>query len=280
MTHNNPTQLLILHVQLPNGQAMPLRIECQIAAGQTLNVNIHAGESPATKDVTPHGGPAYPSRWQRLFNRRPHYGLATSIAGSWSHGFSQSARRSWWSRLFHRRPRAGDGNYGISHSRGLAGTPTSSAGLGHGGGLRRRFERGSSPVITFLGLILPMFLLLDLISALVIARPAQISVAAAARNCVRMAVASLNGVLGPQQGETVGLETLTSAGLAGRDPHVNVTGEEGWDRGGNVSCTAQVTVPFGALGLVARLVGRQSLQIRETQSLSIEQWKSRWTGGN
>src|SRR5258708_5906900 len=121
--------------------------------------------------------------------------------------------------------------------------------------LRRKLERGTSVVGVIL-MILPMLFVIDLISAIVIGGYAQVNVAAATRNCTRMAAATLSSGLGPAQGQTEGLDTLKLAHLENRHPLVNVRAQGTWDRGGTVGCTVQVTVPFGAIGLIARLVGR------------------------
>src|SRR5579859_3521071 len=139
----------------------------------------------------------------------------------------------------------------------------------------RRGARGSS-VVGLALMFIPMLFLIDLISCIAIGGHAQVNVAAAARSCVRMAAATLSTNLGPAQGEQVGMDALKAAGLGRRDPQVSVRAQGSWDRGGTVSCSAQVTVPFGALGLIGRLVGRHDITVHERQSTTIETWNSNW----
>jgi hypothetical protein len=140
---------------------------------------------------------------------------------------------------------------------------------------RRRLERGSS-VLAVILMMLPMLFMIDLITAIAIGGYAQVNVAASARNCVRSGAATLSSGLGPAQGQDVGMETLRKAHLDGRNPKVTVRAGSNWDRGGTVSCTVEVTVPFGALRLMGRIIGSPNITIRETQSTVIEQWNSRW----
>src|SRR5436853_7773028 len=113
----------------------------------------------------------------------------------------------------------------------------------------RRLQRGSSVVAVML-LILPMLTVVDLITVIAVGGYAQVNVAAATRNCVRMAGATLSSGLGPAQGQQTGLDTLKAANLGSRHPQVSVHATSNWDRGGTVQCTVQVSVPFGALGLI------------------------------
>src|SRR5579859_389658 len=138
----------------------------------------------------------------------------------------------------------------------------------------RTLERGSA-VVGLLLMFIPLLLVIDLTSAIAMGGYAQVNVAAAARNCARMAAATLSQTLGPTQGEAVGMDTLKQAGLSRRDPHVSV-GAGDWQRGGTVSCTAQVTVPFGAMGLIGHLIGVHDVKISESRQTQIEYYNSDW----
>lgn len=138
----------------------------------------------------------------------------------------------------------------------------------------RTLERGSS-VVGLLLMFLPLMLVIDLISAIAMGGYAQVNVAAAARNCARMAAATLSQDLGPVQGEAVGMDTLRAAGLSRRNPQVNVSAGD-WQRGGTVNCSAQVTVPFGAMGLIGHLIGVHDVTVKESRSTQIEYYNSDW----
>jgi hypothetical protein len=129
-------------------------------------------------------------------------------------------------------------------------------------------------VVGLLLMFIPLMLVIDLISAIAMGGYAQVNVAAAARNCARMAAATLAQDLGPVQGESVGMDTLKQAGLSQRNPQVSVSGD--WQRGGMVSCNAQVTVPFGAMGLIGHLIGVHDVTVKETRQTEVEYYNSDW----
>ncbi len=143
--------------------------------------------------------------------------------------------------------------------------------------LRRRLERGYSNVVTFLMLIVPLIAVIDLISAVAIARPAQITAAAAARSCARMATTSLDPVIGQRQGREMALRTLNGAGYGSKNEvNVQISAPGGWGRGQPVRCTVRLTVPFGGFGLIGALIGQPQLTPRDTAQANIEAWRSDW----
>ena len=122
-------------------------------------------------------------------------------------------------------------------------------------------------------MIVLLVALLDIASFIVMARPAQVAAASASRACARMAVDTLNSGLAWAQGQAAGLTYLQEAGIAGQ---VGMVAGAGSNRWGAVTCVAQVDVPVGAVGLMRRIVGAETMRIEQSTTLTTGGWQSRW----
>ena len=141
----------------------------------------------------------------------------------------------------------------------------------------RRRSRAITSALGLLGLVIPMVVMIDLIAAIALARNAQIAANSAASACVRMAGATLEEDRGRAQGVEMGRLTLNLAGQKARDPQVMLDAPNGWDRARPISCRVQLTVPFGAAGLVASVTGVRQVTIHEKADFQIAEFKSRWS---
>ncbi len=145
--------------------------------------------------------------------------------------------------------------------------------------VRRRLESGYSSTVTFLMLVIPLLLVIDVIAAVTIARPAQINVSTAARECARMATTSLDETIGRHQGEMVAERTLQGAGYSSRNNiHIKIAAPGGWSRGAAVNCSISLNVPFGGFGLIGAMVHQPRLTVRGEAQASLEAWRSDWSG--
>jgi hypothetical protein len=140
--------------------------------------------------------------------------------------------------------------------------------------LVERLERGNGSVVEFIGLVVILVILLDIASMVVIARPAQVTAAGAARACARVAVDTLNGGLGPAQGVAAGQTYLAEAGMEGA---VAVHSLHAWDRDAPAQCTVTTEVPAGTIGFVRVFTGRDTIRIEQSSLLSIGAYQARWT---
>ncbi len=143
--------------------------------------------------------------------------------------------------------------------------------------VRNRLEQGQSATVLFLMLVIPLLLVIDIIAAVAIARPAQIDASTAARECARGATTSLNESIGKHQGLMVAEQTLRGAGYGSKNhTQVNVSAPGGWGRGATVDCSVSLQVPFGGFGLLGALIHQPRLTIRGKAQAEIEAWRSDW----
>ncbi len=143
--------------------------------------------------------------------------------------------------------------------------------------VRGRLEQGQSATALFLMLVIPLLLVIDIIAAVAIARPAQIDISTAARECARSATTSLNETIGKHQGMMVAEQTLRGAGYGSKNNmQVNVSAPGGWGRGAAVDCSVSMQVPFGGFGLIGALLHQPRLTIRGKAEAEIEAWRSDW----
>jgi hypothetical protein len=108
-------------------------------------------------------------------------------------------------------------------------------------------------------------------------QPAKVLVAAAARNCARTGVETLEAGRGLEQAQVTAVETA----LAGTaiDPvglQVEATTVNVWGRGQVFVCEAGYNVRVGHLPLVSWFYPNGSVPLRTTVALDIEPYKSRW----
>jgi hypothetical protein len=143
--------------------------------------------------------------------------------------------------------------------------------------LARRFERGDADTVEFTFGIFPIVMMMLLIAAVALIRPAQLPAWIAARECARMGTTTLNSTLGESQAEFAGYESLKRMPLANRQSvSVNATyNPEGGDpRQGTVSCTVSYVIPVSGLPMVGSLFGDVSMDA--TVAMKIDTYKSKW----
>jgi len=142
-------------------------------------------------------------------------------------------------------------------------------------GSRLRDERGQGHTVTALTLMLVIVLLLGIALFVTKVRPAQVSVAAAARDCTRQAGLSLDPARGLAQAYAAAEATLASAHLDPARATITVTPLGAWGRATEVRCEVTYSVspagiPFGWL------FAREEIPIQATYTTVVEPWKSRW----
>jgi hypothetical protein len=114
------------------------------------------------------------------------------------------------------------------------------------------------------------------------ALPVKPVVWAAARECARWAVESLDPVQGQEQGIAAAQDVLAGSNLRRGDPTINISyinranGLTEWVRGTEVTCT--VTYPIDTSGFtVTGFFGSPSaLSLSSSVTLSVEPLKSKW----
>lgn len=145
----------------------------------------------------------------------------------------------------------------------------------------RAAERGDADTFEFVVGVLPIAMMLALIGAVTIIRPAQLPVWIAARECARMASATLSESIAVDQGTRAAVNSLQNNPLAGVaigngnvfvDYNPNNLGDP---RGETVTCRVNYTLELGTLPLVGGLFGAVPLDASVT--MIIEPLKSDWT---
>jgi hypothetical protein len=144
----------------------------------------------------------------------------------------------------------------------------------------RRVERGDGDSFEFMVGILPLAMLMMLIGAVTIIRPAQLPAWIAARECARMMAASLDQDVAEPQGERAALNSLERNAIAGVAGGFNIDTTypdkiaHPNPRGMNASCTVSYVVPMADLPLVGGLFG--NVPIDATVTMTIDPYKSDW----
>ncbi len=145
----------------------------------------------------------------------------------------------------------------------------------------RAAERGDADTFEFVVGVLPIAMMLALIGAVTIIRPAQLPVWIAARECARMASATLNESIAVDQGTRAAVNSLVNNPLAGVtigngnvfvDYNPNNLSDP---RGETVTCRVNYTLELGTLPLVGGLFG--SVPLDASVTMIIEPLKSDWT---
>lgn len=137
-------------------------------------------------------------------------------------------------------------------------------------------ERGLSAILEFL-LVVPLFMLLLALALLVTkVRPAQVTVAAAARSCARQAVTTLDQAQGLSQAGQAGLAVLQARHLNPALATVRVTPLGAWGRAAEVECRVTYTVPLHQVPLLALFSPRSEIPLVAAYRLRVDPYKSRW----
>lgn len=140
-------------------------------------------------------------------------------------------------------------------------------------------ERGQSPVLEWLLLTLLLVLMLGMATFLVKVRPAQVSVAAAARTCARQAGVTLNQTRGLEQARVSALAVLASGHLDPARAEVQVVPLGSWDRFSQAQCTVLYTVNLHAVPFLRLFAPGPNLTLQASYTTSIDPHKSRWEAG-
>lgn len=139
-----------------------------------------------------------------------------------------------------------------------------------------RDQRGQSVTAEFLLVILLIVLFLGIAMFLTKVRPAQVTVAAAARACARQAEASLSQPRSLAQAESAARIALTVGHLDPGRGQVIVTPLGPWDRFAQVSCEVRYVVDLSAVPLLRVFAPSPDLQLRSSYTVSLDRHKSRW----
>ena len=131
-----------------------------------------------------------------------------------------------------------------------------------------------------------------LIGVVVIYWGSRLPARAAATDCVRAAITTLEQDIGVVQGENAGRDSLLGNNINARDASVEITPNAGgWNRGDQVTCTVRFTInlansdntPVGAVGSWEKLVNSPTsgitpagLQIVESVTMIVDPLKSKW----
>lgn len=142
---------------------------------------------------------------------------------------------------------------------------------------RRRLERGEAETAEFTLAVIPLLILVMLIAAAALIRPAQLPVFFAARECARAASVSLNHSLGLEQGIEAAVASLRGNSLSTAQASVSVWADGAWRRGDPVTCQVRYQIDVSTLPMVGAAFGVVNAEAEA--SARIEPGKSRW-GGN
>jgi hypothetical protein len=136
--------------------------------------------------------------------------------------------------------------------------------------LRIQLERGDGGSFEFMSWMPIMMAVLGLIAMATLVRSAQPPLWAAARECARVASASLDSGKGVGKGRAVASESLRGNGIAHERALISVTHDGA--RGGLATCTIRYPVALGALPMSA-WIGRDSLELSSSFTSVIEPYQ-------
>lgn len=139
-----------------------------------------------------------------------------------------------------------------------------------------RDTRGQSVVTEFLLVIMVIILFLGIAAFLTKVRPAQVSVAAAARACARQAGVSLSQQRNLLQAEQAALTALQAGHLDPARAEVRITPLGPWNRFAQVSCEVRYTVNLRAVPLLHLFAPSPDLRLHAAYTVSVDRHKSRW----
>lgn len=135
-------------------------------------------------------------------------------------------------------------------------------------------ERGQSTVASFPYIAILLLFLLGLAAFVAKVRPAQASVAAAARVCVRQAVESLDLNRALDQGATAAYAALEARHLDPAQAQVQVTPLGPWGRVARVECRVNYTVRLNVL--FGGLFAPREKVLTSAYQLDVQRYKSLW----
>jgi hypothetical protein len=143
--------------------------------------------------------------------------------------------------------------------------------------LFQNLERGDGDTYEFITGIIPLTMLLVLIAAVAIVRPAQLPVWIAARDCARVLTTTLEEDIAESQAYRTARASLSNMPLArvtnvNINPVYNVTG--GDPRNGFSECTVSYTIPLADIPMVGGLFG--DVPMDATVRMKIDPLKSDW----
>lgn len=137
-------------------------------------------------------------------------------------------------------------------------------------------EQGLSEAVEFMLIAPVLVLLLGLALFVVKVRPAQVTVAAAARSCARQAVVTLDQTRGLAQAGESALAVLQARHMDPRRATVRVTPLGVWGRASEVECRVTYTVALNRVPLLALFSRRSEIPLTAAYRLRVDPYKSRW----
>ena len=165
------------------------------------------------------------------------------------------------------------------------------------GRVLRRAQQGEDATFEFTVMVVPMVALVFMIGFVTIYWASRLPARAAASDCARAAVATLNQNVGVIQGEKAGRLSLAGNNINSSDTDPNVViqvtpNTGGWRRGDEVTCTVRYTIHLAntsttavaAPGSFEQLltgipagVDPAALVIVERVKMKVDPLKSNWT---
>jgi hypothetical protein len=160
----------------------------------------------------------------------------------------------------------------------------------------RQAERGEDSTFEYIVWVAPIMTMIFLIGVVVIYWGSRLPARAAATDCVRAAITTLEMKIGVNQGELAGIKSLArnniNAELSTPDVVVQVTPDDReWKRGDEVTCTVHYTIhlanssntPPGPNGSFQEMltsptagIDPAALEIVETVKMKVDPLKSDW----
>jgi hypothetical protein len=138
-----------------------------------------------------------------------------------------------------------------------------------------RDERGQGQAISLIFAVLFLAMLLGLGVFVAHVQPVKVAVHAAARNCARMAVATLSEGRGPDQGYAAAYQTMASQNLDVGG--LEVIFEHGaWGRGETIVCRVRYSVAVDWMPFISLFFEGRGIPLEGVSMLRIEPYKSRW----
>ncbi len=141
----------------------------------------------------------------------------------------------------------------------------------------RNAERGDADTFEFTVGIVPLVMIMLLITAVAIIRPAQLPVWIAARECARMMTTTLDRNVALSQGLKAGQLSIQGnpiAGVSVGDVSFQQSYPMGDARGGTAECRVSYTIPLANLPMVGGLFG--DVPVDAKVAMTIDPLKSEW----
>jgi Flp pilus assembly protein TadG len=139
-----------------------------------------------------------------------------------------------------------------------------------------RDRRGQSNLVAFVLIVPLLVVVLGMATFVVRVRPAQVSVAAAARSCARQAVDTLSPAQGVLQGQHAAYAVLDARHLDVAQATVQVTPLGPWDRFTRVQCDVSYHVDLRPVPYLVLFSPTPTQQLTASYQLAVEPRVSRW----